>query len=319
MNLTNLFLDEINGVETDFRAEVIAAEMIENDVAADRILIVPLGALHRPLSKDVESIIKEVSEYDHKEYTLINTPKEGLYDKLPEGLFHHPVSYTPDKSEQQVIEAIKLHRVEEKAARNFFLPFDVALNNVRVQIALYENQLDKKFHFNQLVNIFSPHWEIFGDLNVMQANIFLQFLPLIHKMRDDWRAIEMFFELMFLTPAKLMMRNQRKQTRTDEDSTVYAGLGHSALGVDLTTGDYIDGGEFMEMVITFGPLSAERVSNFTGDQQLEKVTLMLCNFLLPADTDIVIEYDLILRERRFYLSEKGAIDNNCEIGVSTYL
>lgn len=319
MHLNNLFHDEINGVSTDFRAEVIAAEMIENNTPAERILIVPVGALNRPQNKDVEGIEEEVSEYDKKEYILIKTRKEGLYDKLPEGIFHSPISYASDKTEQQVIEAIKRHRVEEKAARKFFLPFDVSLNNVRIQITLYENQLDKKFHFNQLVNIFSPHWEIFQYLNVSQANIFLQFLPLINKIRDDWPAIETFFELIFLTPAKLKMRNQRKQIKTDEDSTVYCAIGQGTLGVDITTGDYIEGGEFMEMVITFGPVSAKQVSDFTGEAQQEKIVYMLCDYLLPANMDFVVEYELAKTDRVFCLAGKGETSNNCEMGVSSYL
>src|SRR3954447_18210165 len=141
MNVQN-----INAIETDFRAEVIGAEFIENGTPADRILIVPLGALNRPQSKDVEGIEQELSEYDNKEYLLIKTPKEGLYDKLPEGLFHTAISYAPYKTEQQVVEAIKRHRLEEKAARRFFLPFEAGINSARVLSSLYEIQLDKKFH-----------------------------------------------------------------------------------------------------------------------------------------------------------------------------
>jgi type VI secretion system protein ImpH len=321
MYLNNIFSDQSNGVETDFRAEVLAAEMIENNTAPDRVLIVPLGARNRPHRKDVESIVEEVLDYDNKEYVFIKTPREGLYDQLPEGLFHQHIGYVSNKSEQQVIEAIKRHHLEEKAARMFFLPFDVALNDVRVQITLYENQLDKKFHFNQLVNIFSSHWEIFQHLNVLQANIFLQFLPLIHRIRDDWNAIETLFELMFLVPANLQLRSQRKHPNSnDEDAAVlYSAIGRGVLGVDLTTGDPRDGGEFNEIVITFGPIAADKVNSFTGESKQEAVVQMLCDYLLPADLDIVIEYDFKQSDRSFRLSEPGTISDNCEMGVSTYL
>lgn len=321
MDLTALFSEEINGVATDFRAEVIAAEMIENDTSGDRILIVPLGASNRPHSKDVQGIEEELSGYDHKEYILIKTYKEGLYDQLPEGLFHTPISYASDRAEQEIIEAIKRNRLEEKAARNFFLPYDAALNDAKVKIALYENQLDKRLHSNQLVNIFSSHWEIFRNLTVYQANIFLQFLPLIHRIRDDWDAIEVFFEMMFLVPVKLEIRNQVKKLEAEGSvgSIAGTGLGQSVLGVDFTTGDYVVGGEFVEMVITLGPMSAAQVNQFTGKEQQEKVLLMLCDYLLPADADAVIRYDLAKSEQSFLLREKDGVGNNCEMGVGTYL
>lgn len=315
----NLFSANLNEIETDFRAEVIAAELIENDTLQDQILIVPLGAMSRPYRKDVQSIEEEVSNIDNTEYILIRTHREGLYDKLPEGLFHEAISYAKNKTEAQVIEAIKQHRQEEKAARKFFLPFDAALYNLRMQITLYENQLDKKFHSGQLVKIFSAHWEIFQYLNVLQANIFLQFLPVIHRIRDDWPAIEVLFDLMFSTPAKLTSRNHREEFRSEQQGAKHSGLGHSMLGVDFTTGDYVEGGEFVEMVITLGPLSAEQVSQFTGKEQQEKVLLMLCDYVLPADMDIVIEYDFTKADRSFSLNEKGAIGNNCTMGISAYL
>lgn len=320
INLDILSINDVNKITTDFRVETVAAEMIESGVPADRILIVPLGAIHRPYRKDIEDIENETSKYDHKDYILIKTFKEGLYDQLPEGIFHTAISYASSKTEQQIVEAIKLHRLEEKAARKFFLPFDTALNGVRVASALYENQLDKKFHFDQLVSIFSSHWEIFNHLNIFQANVFLQFLPVIHRIRDDWNTIALLFELIFLTPAKLEIRNQVKRIKTQESNTANAsGLGQNRVGVDFTTGDYVVGGEFVEMVITLGPLSAAEVNTFTGVQKQEKVLLMLCDYLLPADLDIVIEYELAKTEQLFTLSRQGNADNNCEMGVSTYL
>jgi type VI secretion system protein ImpH len=320
MSTENIYLENVNQVATDFRAEVIAAELIENGTPAERVLIIPLGGLNRPQSKDIERVEQEVSEYDNKEYILIKTHKEGLYDKLPQHIFHTPISYTLNKNEREVAEAIRQHRLEEKAARTFFLPFDASVNSVRSLIALYEIQLDKKFHFNQLVNIFKEHWEIFQHLDVLQANIFLQFLPLIHRMRDDWRAIEAFFELMFQAPSKISTRVQRKQSAAVKDvDLVYSQIGSGVLGVDLTTGDCFEGGDFAEIVIRFGPLSTKQITNFTGELYQEKIVMMLCDYLLPADMDVVIQYDLAKQNRGFILNEAGSIGSNCEMGISTYL
>ena len=82
-NIANAFSD-------DYKAEVIAAELINNEVPADQIMIVMLSA-KRPFRKDVDAVLEELSDYNNKEYTLITTHKEGIYDMLPEGLFHSPV------------------------------------------------------------------------------------------------------------------------------------------------------------------------------------------------------------------------------------
>ena len=318
MNLNNLFDGAVNGVATDFKAEVVAAEMIQNNIPADRIMIVPVGAMHRAGRKDVESVTEEIPARDNKEYYIIRTPKEGLYDKLPENLFHTPISYTSGNNELEVIEAIRQHRREEKAARTFFMPFDVALNHVRIQLALYEKQLDEKFHYNRLVNIFSPHWEIFRHLTIYQANIFLQYLPVIHRIRDDWETIADVLELMFLAPARLELQTIGSCQKANEQTRnfIVPGLGESELGVDFTPGHPLDSGEFSEMLITFGPLTAKKVGEFTGSLQQEKIVHMLCDYLLPADLDVVVNYELAADEQAFVLADGS---ENCEMGVSVYL
>src|SRR5664279_4835889 len=122
-----------NSLESDFKAEVIAAEMVENNIPADRIMILMLGGLQRTFRRDVDSVTEEIFDYDHKEYFLVKTHKEGMYDMLPEGLFHHAESNKSSKTEKEIIASIKQRRVEERNARRFFLPFEAALNHLRIQ------------------------------------------------------------------------------------------------------------------------------------------------------------------------------------------
>lgn len=322
MQLNNIYLSQFNGIDTDFRAEIIAAEMIENNTPADRILIVPLGAMNRPQRKDVDSVMQETSEYDNKEYVLINTHKEGLYDKLPEGLFHGAISHVYNQADNQVVEAIRLHRKEEKEARRFFLPLDAALNSLRVQIALYENQLDKKFHYNELVNIFAGHWEIFKYLDVRQANVFLQVLPVLHSIRDKWSVIEGIFEQLFETKVSISSRTgagKKPATGGSGFAGISSALGQSVLGVDMITGNVSGEPGSIEIVITFGPITTGQLQLFTGSGNQQHVVEKFCDYFFPADADIAIDYDLQPEERGFRLSGSGEQSANCSMGLSTYL
>ncbi len=319
MELTNIYTSQVNGVNTDFRAEVIAAELIENGTPPDNILIVPLGAMDRPQRKDIDSVEQEISDYDNREFILIKTHKEGLYDKLPEGLFHSPIAHVSNKGEKGVIDAIRLHRKEEKEARRFFLPLDAAINSVRVQIALYENQLDKKFHYNELVNIFSGHWEIFKYLTIRQANIFLQVLPILHQVRDQWPEIAGILEQMFEAPVTIQARTFKPGSKSASANaqTIQSALGTSVLGVDMITGSITNEPGSIEIVIKFGPVTAVQLQQFTTGKQ-QKTIGMLCDYFFPADVDVAIDYELEPGERGFRLGTQGD-DCNCSMGVSTFL
>ncbi|MEO8961053.1 MAG: hypothetical protein ABI325_04175, partial [Ginsengibacter sp.] len=125
----------IDTIDTDFKAEVVAAEMVESGVPAEEIMIILLGSLRRSHRKDVDTITEEISDHNNKVFTHITTHKEGIYDMLPEGLFHSPALPKSATTQKEIIENIKKHRLEENNARRFFLPFEAAINQLRIQMA----------------------------------------------------------------------------------------------------------------------------------------------------------------------------------------
>ena len=117
--LSNILADTF---DFDFRAEVVAAELVDNGVTAEQLMILMLGSRKRAFRKDVDAVTDEISDYNNKEYTLITTHKEGIYDMLPQGLFHSPTLPKSAKSQKEIIDNIKKHRVEESNARRMTPP-----------------------------------------------------------------------------------------------------------------------------------------------------------------------------------------------------
>jgi hypothetical protein len=75
------------GTEDDFRAEVLVAFWLENgEKSLDNITIRPNGTFQRPYRKDVLEI--EQSEKEQPDGVTLHISREGLYDMLPEGVFH---------------------------------------------------------------------------------------------------------------------------------------------------------------------------------------------------------------------------------------
>ncbi|MEO6722332.1 MAG: type VI secretion system baseplate subunit TssG [Ferruginibacter sp.] len=309
------FSDTLANLEIDFKAEVVAAEMVENGLNAEQIMIVLLGPKKRTFSKDVEDISEELSDYNHKEYTLVKTHKEGIYDMLPEGLFHTPAAPKSVTTDREVVNFIKQQRIEERNARRFFLPYEAAINHLRIQMALYENRLDKGAHYNELVNIFSDHWEIFRYLDNNQSNIFLQLLPLIHDIRDDYRVAETIFELIFGLPVKVEAVPQRL---FQSDAPVYSTLKDAVLGVNFTTGNevYITGEDELSVIV--GPIDNQQLKLFASGTRNNKILELLCDYLLPAHLEVSVDFELYDLDKTTRLADKEN-DYNSTLGLSTYL
>ena len=299
----------------DFKAEVVAAEMVEAGTPIEQILIRMLGSLKRTYRKDIESVEEVFSEVDYTNYTIINTPKEGLYDMLPEGLFHSVSLHQSLTSQNEIIKIIKLHREEEESARRFFSPFEMAINHLRIELALYENRLDKSAHYPDFADIFADNWEIFNYMDAVQANIFVQLLPIIHDLRDNYPMAETIFELILQLPVRITAA-RRKPILIDNPAI--STMDDCALGVNMTTGNVLfDDGED-EISIKIGPMNKTQLQKFMPGTKQSKVFELLCDYLLPVHLDVATEFELLDADKICILADGDDADNSV-MGFSTYL
>ncbi len=311
-DLTHTFFNEF---DKDIKAEVIAAELVDNGLDIDRILILMLGAMKRPFSKDVHSVEEASSDYDHKDYIIVKTSQEGIYDMLPQGLFHHPTVSGPGKTEKEILNAVKQRKKEESDARKFFLPFEATINFLRMQMSLYENRLDKRSHHSDLVDIFSNQWELFKYLDSRQANIFLHLIPVIHDLREDLPSIEKIMQMILLVPVTVSLRMQAPLHPAEP---ILSMMGESRLGVDLTTGNLIYEEGVDEILVKIGPVDNEAFGKFLPGQINERIVELLKDHLLPVHLDVITEFVMEEKSKVMRLADEES-DFNSVLGADTYL
>ena len=81
-----------NNLDTDFKFEVMVDSLIKQGYSPESIRILREGIARRAVSKDIEEVYKQYNENDFTENIHVN--REGIYDILPEGLFHQPLRKT---------------------------------------------------------------------------------------------------------------------------------------------------------------------------------------------------------------------------------
>jgi hypothetical protein len=315
MSQEHLPLSTFANLDKDFKAEVIAAEMVARGISAERILIQQTGGSKRSLRKDVEGISEETSGFDHKEYSVIKTPREGIYDMLPEGVFHRAAVHRGAATETEIIKSMKQRQAEEVAARNFFLPMEATINYLRMQLAMYENRLDKRTVHDELANIFRDEWEIFQHLDARQGDFFLHLVPILHDIRDNHSIIETILELMFGLPVKICLRSQLP---LHPEAPMLTMLGDSALGVDFTTGNEVFEEGVDEILVTIGPVTTEVFQQFMPGKKNSRILELLYDYLLPVHMDIITEVVLPQTSRETRLAD-GINSYNTVLGTDTYL
>lgn len=313
MQANHLFSEKVS---MDVKAEVVAAELIDHDLAElDKTLILMLGASKRSYRKDVDSHELDEELFHHDAFYVIKTHKEGFYDMLPEGLFHQAAPGKNVTTEKEILDYIRRHREEEKNARKFFLPFESSIQQLRIHLALFESRLSKGSRHAELVDIFSNHWSIFQHFNARQSNIFIRILPLIHELRDNYTIIAKIFELVFEVPVKISLVHQPP---IKLENAGFPTLSQCKLGINMTTHCHnLDIGED-ELLVEIGPMSNHRLKGFMPGGKEQKILTGLCDYLLPVHLETRVDLQLSQQDKVMRLHGPNQ-PLNCTIGADTYI
>jgi type VI secretion system protein ImpH len=304
-----------NEIFTDFKAVAKAADLIERGIIAQELIeVVPVGSDRRAFTKDIKQSFTYFSDKRRQDRIRIETNREGLYDMLPEGLFHQPPKGSTSMDEESMIQDVRARREEEKHARLFFSPFDVELNHIRVMTELYENRLDKRTTYTDLNQVFGFGWEEFSLLNKEQSIIWMHLLPEIHQKRNDIVFISSVLSALFNLPISLTDTSKIiKPMPISNDLQV--SLGNSALGVNT-----IIGNEFLpdndQLTVQIGPSNPARLLDFMPGNDNRKILDMALDYLIPIDTEVTV--DITLADN---FKETSLVENSPTVylGYTVYL
>ena len=109
-----------NHLNADLRLEIVANEMINQGIEIDQILVSPMGGFFRGFRKDVAEINVLEDTLGGILYYQIKTSRDGIYDAIPENIFHDNIEEILAGKIIDPIENVKKNREEEEAARKFF-------------------------------------------------------------------------------------------------------------------------------------------------------------------------------------------------------
>ena len=302
----------VNDTESDFKAEIVAAELIEDGYDPDQIFITRAGDSSRGYAKDIEKIYLQFSQQDLRDHLYILTNKASIYDILPEGLFHQPIRQRSVKDKEDILEEIKIHRNEEFFARKFFQLFEFEADRMLTEAYLYESKYEKKVTNPNFVNIFIPYWPVLKLLTREQAIRFLHIIPILHKIRNKYKEIAEAISMVLDTPVKI---ENIKLPAKDANDFFESVIGENYLGIDWVLGKSFDDGIY-DLKMTIGPLPASDMPYFLRTNLGDTVLNTLCQIFIPADIFVVKEFKIAPEDASFILSDDSTM---AYMGINTFI
>lgn len=296
------------------RVEAVVDELVTNGFCQkEEIVIYPERSSAYFYERDVLEIESVFNQLSNTSWFKINTPRDGLYDTLPERLFHTPAGRATSGDQWQEIRAEEEQQEEE--ARRFFLPFDNALFHERVRIEQFEKQAlsgqDKGF-LKEFLLVFWPESVALQLTDHQQASLF-QMTTIAYQVAGNLAWMQDCFEQLLGNDVALLYENSAHICPIE---TPLMGLGEATLGVDTL----IEAPAFAEnsrrLKISIGPLNNVQMQTYLPNGKNRKIVDFLCGLLVPIELDWRLE---LLTEKTQDGFRLNLINQELLLGFTTVL
>jgi len=293
--------EELNNAFYDLKAEVLVSEIEEKtSVSEEDIVISNQSTFNRSYRRDVTDI-KLVHPKKHKDLLQFNLARNGIYDLLPEGVFHTPTS---DSSSYPSFR--KQQKKEETDARLLFSPIENELFHQRVKIEKNEKTIEQ--NFTSLKDKFLlDFWKIDSSIPKKYASKLIRLLPYAHQISGN-------LELTFLGLEKILETNIRfkKTFRTRTIKT--NAFSDNRLGVDFVLHQEKLRIQQPLLVVTIMPNDKNEIQKFLQKQGLLDFVLVFYKYFIPVEFEIETNFEVNKKEGFIIDQTKGSF-----LGMSTQL
>ncbi len=299
-------------LETDFKAEVLAALHVAEDLDVGKIIIERLGNNSRTHAKDIHHIYEHVSAGNLNKHTIFQTYRQSIYEAMPEALFHPPTLGEITMTEAEAVEEIKQQRRREQDARFFFRPFEQEASYIEISALMIELMYEQKGNFNNLFYLFEEAWPIISRLPEETALCFIYILPILHEVRGNRKWIEQCMSFLLNKPITIdIVYGVRKIQATDGFT-----LNSCCLGIDSCIGgsSYYDG--LPEWNICIGPIRKQDIGDVLPQSGFFEVLELLAACVIP---DFVLDRYTVTTQKEGNTTLSTQQDYGARLGFSFYL
>ena len=290
--------EDLKTAVCDFKGEVFANELEANGIDADNLLFKTKSGFKRQFEKDIQEI--NFSDDDLLgQKILIELNREGFYDFITEGVAHFDVDKKAFKNSTEITDEIKLKRLQEKSARDFFQPFEnefyqalMALENKEAgSVNQFDSELNKQLFFKTY-----GYLPEFDDVQIAKL---LFFLPLAYKLRGQESMIEFMLKNLIQFPVSVSIEKSFKNQKIDNQKK----MSDFTLGVDSTISNYVKVYETCLQIKISELKRTDTIDFFEGGLYYNIIEKVI-GFLMPIDYKFKIVYDFCEQDQKAILFEK---------------
>ncbi|MGG5506983.1 MULTISPECIES: type VI secretion system baseplate subunit TssG [unclassified Myroides] len=310
-DFNQLYLQDFNSLYTDYKTEVIAYHIWKYYHEIDGVYLKRLGGNSRSFSKDLKRIKAEYIEVK-KRIISVESFREGIYDYLPEGLFHVPSFRSSRENITDVVEQIRQEKRVEQKARAFFQPFELEVYFCHLKALDLAYSFDKLTKEDELFKRIEELWPLLKLVDDKNAQIFACLLPNFHAERGKKTWIEKCLTACLEVPVNISFVPSEIAEFEQFSSTLV--LDAMCLGINcVLLGTHADGEK--DWHVEIGPIRYDNLHKYLEGSPLRILLQTIYDHCLPLAVAVIETFITQREEESFRLMN----NNNSLLGYSTYL
>jgi hypothetical protein len=301
----NAIFSELLLVYENLKAEVLIAEVQEKSELTDEDFVISnKSTFSRPHRRDIINVDPLIN----KDKLTFNLSRNGIYDVLPEGLFHlHKGDQVSFASQR------KAFKDQEQDARKFFAPLENEFFYQRLQIEHNERELlDDFYNLNDdfLIDFWKIDTKIPEDFRIK----LIKLLPYSYKIAGDFELTRLSLENLLgekVTFKRKYVNRTKEYDPLDEKITQDSGL---QLGVDSVLSSETSEVHKPILEVTVGPISEKKINNFIKKHENLYFINTFYDYFIPLEIEVDTKFT-VTNEQGFLLDPA----NGPVMGISTQL
>lgn len=295
--------DEISGclqaLPLDIRFEVILTDLITDNLSMDDITIESESLFKRNYHHDIESIGETEYGAGKKKKLCFSVNREGIYDQLPEDLFHQSSETKNIADKEESIQEIREHRGLEKNSRLFFQPIEQEFYIQRIRLEMEERKF--LFETNHVLpgEIFNHLWDLPEFLDDLQKSKLGLLMPVIYKLTGKKYLFPFLFESITGDPVEIRETPPEKYEITGAPL-----LGNMQLSLDSILDGNLTGLQSTFTIIIFIS-DLEKLTDYMPGGIKIIMHEFLSNLFMPLDSEIIFETDFTRSPTSFLIENES--------------
>lgn len=283
----NGFFNELSGLRYDIKCEALINQALKHGVRQDDLVVINDGRFFREYRNDVYTL-QRIEDSWRRELLQLHLSRGGMYDLLPEGLFHQPAA--DRKANEHVGEmaaASRQDRKKEMAARKFFQPLENSYFLQRVELEMEEENLLTGMNTGLLNDYFFHFWGFPEGLDKGQAVLLVLLLPYAHEIAGNRTFMQQCLEILLQEKVEI----RRVGPRISLAENITSDLGSRRLGNDMVCGNsFTEDYPCLQYII--GPLQSTGPTEYLPGGGNELLLQVFNNYFAPVEADILIEVEV---------------------------